>query len=365
MPQNLNENIQQRMRKNMPIAIQEKDRTNQLSEEEYRNEAELQAFLERSPYLIVSGSEPQVATVLREVQLPAAGILDLLLVDEEGVPVAVEVKLARNSQSRREVVAQAFDYVSDLNQLTIDELDDLVDGALMGALEELAGQIPLKNIRKQCGTNLRAGLIKLVIAVDRAGEDLIRMVRYINDHSDLDVRLVALSKFDGGRIIVPRILVSGGNNVRRRRTDSSSRVPKDPVFEQATDIYNQGATEALRTRGHGKKYQQIRPDHWPKLLHYEFGNYSYEIGVELHLESDDLREMADELPQFAGTELSKGVILEWDPRWSRQRGRLIARISKEEAPGKMAEAMQTLVSITQETMEKNLAKIAINTENDF
>ena len=169
----------------MPIAIQENENTNQLVEEEYRNEAELQAFLERSPYLIVSDSEPRVATVLQEVRLPAAGILDLLLVDAEGVPVAVEIKLARNSQSRREVVAQAFDYVSDLTQLTIDELDDLVDGALMGALEELAGRIPVNTIRKQCGTNLRAGLIKLVIAVDSASEDLIRIVRYINDHSDL------------------------------------------------------------------------------------------------------------------------------------------------------------------------------------
>ena len=37
--------------------------------------------------------------------------------------------------------SQAFDYVSDLNQLTIDELDDLVEGALMGVLEELVGQL--------------------------------------------------------------------------------------------------------------------------------------------------------------------------------------------------------------------------------
>jgi len=73
--------------------------------------------------------------VQREVGLPAAGSLDLLLVDAEGVPVAVEVKLARNSQSRREATAQAFDYVSDLTQLTVDELDDVVDGAHVGSLE--------------------------------------------------------------------------------------------------------------------------------------------------------------------------------------------------------------------------------------
>jgi hypothetical protein len=43
----------------MPIAIQEKDRTNQLSEEEYQNESELQSFLERSPYLIFDRNETE------------------------------------------------------------------------------------------------------------------------------------------------------------------------------------------------------------------------------------------------------------------------------------------------------------------
>ena len=124
--------------------------------------------------------------------MPSAGILDLLIVDKEGLPVAVEVKLARNAQSRREVVAQAFDYVADLSQLTFEELDDLVDGALAGALLKLVGAEQSLSLRKQCATNLRAGRIRLVIAVDSAGDDLVRIVRYITDHSDIDVRLVSI-----------------------------------------------------------------------------------------------------------------------------------------------------------------------------
>ena len=102
----------------MPIAIHKDDATAKLVEEPFRDEAELQACLERSPYLLVKESEPAVATVQTEVGLPAAGSLDLLAVDKEGVPVAVEVKLLRNAQSRREVVAQAFDYVADLSNLS-------------------------------------------------------------------------------------------------------------------------------------------------------------------------------------------------------------------------------------------------------
>ena len=88
----------------MTIAIENQ----RLVEMPFQNEEELQGHLERCPYLLVSESEPKVLSVQREVHLPSAGILDILLVDDTGCPVAVEVKLSRNGQSRREVVAQAF-----------------------------------------------------------------------------------------------------------------------------------------------------------------------------------------------------------------------------------------------------------------
>jgi len=51
-----------------------------------------------------------LAYVARQVTLYSAGILDILLVDADGTPVAVEVKLGRNGESRREVVGQVIDY---------------------------------------------------------------------------------------------------------------------------------------------------------------------------------------------------------------------------------------------------------------
>ena len=48
--------------------------------------------------------------------------------------MAVEVKLRRNVESRRAVVAQIVDYLSALTAMTVDELDDEVDGALEAAL---------------------------------------------------------------------------------------------------------------------------------------------------------------------------------------------------------------------------------------
>lgn len=338
----------------MPIAIDRDGETCKLTEERFRDEDELQAYLERSPYLLISESEPQVMTVQREVGLPSAGSLDLLLVDAEGVPVAVEVKLGRNSQARREVIAQAFDYISDLTRLTVDELDDAVDGALISALDELGRIGSGVNLRKQCGTNLRAGRIKVVVAVDEPNDGLVRIVRYVNEHSDLDVRLVAISKFDGGRLLVPRLLVSGGTRTPvRLREDGSSR-PPDPAFEAVVRAYDGTTPESLQTRGHGKTYRQIRPDDWPSSLHYEFYNTQDEIGVELHLESEEVRHLGDSLSALDGTELLPQLPLQWDPRWSRKRGRLVAKLAKDDPPEKAATAMAALIEKTRPVVESKM-----------
>jgi hypothetical protein len=63
---------------------------------------------------------PGIAFVARQVNLPEAGRLDLLFVSNDGLPIAVEVKLVRNAQARREILAQAVDYVSSLTAMTVD-----------------------------------------------------------------------------------------------------------------------------------------------------------------------------------------------------------------------------------------------------
>ena len=335
----------------MPIAIENADTVLKFTEESFKDEDELQRCLARSPYLLVSDSEPLVVTVQREISLPSAGILDLLVVDASGTPIAVEVKLAKNSQSRREVVAQAFDYVSDLTQLTVDELDDLVDGALNTALEKLEERTDADELWKRCGTNLRAGMVKLIVAVDQAKEDLVRIIRYINDHSDLDISLVSISKFDSGRIYVPNILVSGEKSACSRLHSAKRHQEIDSYFASVIELYNKETPDELKTRGRGKTYRQMRYDDWPNFLHYEFCNYPDSIGVELHLESDDIRHLSDTLARFDGSPLTDNVLVAWDQKWSRKRGRLLARISKENPADVCIQAMKSLIKLTEQTIK--------------
>lgn len=81
------------------------------------HERELQELLADHPELLPVGQMRNDAGALlclgREVKVPA-GSIDLLCLSTQGYPVVVETKLWRSPQSRREVLAQALEYVKDL-----------------------------------------------------------------------------------------------------------------------------------------------------------------------------------------------------------------------------------------------------------
>lgn len=143
--------------------------------------------------------ESLTALVAREIVIEGIGRADLLLVDGDGVPIVVEVKLLRNPESRREVVGQIFDYVSALSEMTADELDKCVNGALDVALHDLCrgddDDRRFDDLWGRCAANLRAGNIRVVIVVDSAPDDLVRIVSYVCS-KQVDVRLVSVSRFE-------------------------------------------------------------------------------------------------------------------------------------------------------------------------
>ena len=84
-----------------------------IEQEEYKDEDELQDLIFKHPELI-SEENSELTSIMREVGT-RAGRIDVLDIAENGIITIVEVKLARNPQSRREVLAQIFDYISELS----------------------------------------------------------------------------------------------------------------------------------------------------------------------------------------------------------------------------------------------------------
>jgi hypothetical protein len=179
----------------------------------FENEHELETILAEQVTLLRTPSDGPLAFVARQVRLADAGTLDLLCVDADGLPVAIEVKLARNA-TRRAVIAQIVDYLSALTAMTVDELDQEVDGDLEAALNTFNTEDDPGGFErrwKALGANLRAGLARIIVAMDESPSDLGRIVRFLSEHSNLDIRLVTISKYVDagvGTVYVPNVVVS-------------------------------------------------------------------------------------------------------------------------------------------------------------
>jgi hypothetical protein len=109
----------------------------------------------------------------------------------------------------------------------MDELDSLLSGELEKHLQVLAGEGDDSRARynrlwESCANSMRAGSVRLVVAMDREREDLARIVRFVGDHSDLDMRLLVVSKYASGdkTVLVPEFAVHGADTEVTRRPTS-------------------------------------------------------------------------------------------------------------------------------------------------
>ena len=288
-----------------------------------------------------------------------AGILDLLLVNSDGLPIAVEVKLACNGEARRQIVAQAVDYLSALTALTVDELDDKVSGKLESALRKLVpdSDEEFERIWQAVGTKLRAGEARLVLVLDDAPPGLERMCRFLARNSQLDIQLLTVTRYVSaklGEIFVPRSLVNLESDVKPRRPQPPAE--PSPELISAVHAYNTSAPSDLQAFGAATTYRQIQPSKWKGPIHYEFYRTRDAIRAELHLESESLLPVATVVEQFSGRPVAGGnATLLWQAGW-RRAGRLSAQFPLDTAPTVVALAMRDLIEMTRNTVTDALTR---------
>lgn len=165
-------------------------------------ESWLQELLDHHPHILpVDEIEPvfwPLVSIGREIQT-TAGSIDNLFISKAGYPVLVETKLWRNSEARREVLAQAIDYASALSTWTFEQLNeasekknkkgiiDLIQTAFDADTDELPSE---ETISK----NLRLGRFLVLVVSDYIRSSLIDMLNYVNRYPHLatNVGLVEL-----------------------------------------------------------------------------------------------------------------------------------------------------------------------------
>ena len=345
----------------MPIIRSDGKKPVILKSHPFDNEDQLQKVVAANPSLLCFEGDAPLALVTREFSLPEAGSLDILMVSADGLPVTIECKLARNAQARREVVGQIVDYVSILTSMTVDELDNAVEGKLEEALRSFdsANADPKDFDRRwqQVGTRLRAGEARYVIVVDEVPPELERIIRFLIQRSELDIRLVQISRYpdtDGHDLYVPSNIVDMPL-AERPRTGGRVSTPPVPEFQAVLDAYSAIASSELQLRGRAAEYRLICLVGWPRSLHYEFAHYDTQFGVEFHIESEPHRWLGEVIRKMAADKtLGYQHPLQWEPKWFRSKGRIRSLFPLSTPPKEVATAMCQLIAATRDRISAAL-----------
>ena len=88
-----------------------------LSPSGFPDEATLHSLVEQAPHMLPLAGSPKLTVVGREVLL-GANYADLIAIESTGRLAIIEIKLAKNAEARRAVIAQILTYAAFLRDLT-------------------------------------------------------------------------------------------------------------------------------------------------------------------------------------------------------------------------------------------------------
>ncbi len=191
-----------------------------LTQNELYDERWLQELIFNNPSLLpMDQIEPGLGELIPVcMELPLrCGYLDNLFLTPDGDVVIVEVKLWRNPEMRRAVLAQALDYASALFSMSYEELDAAVrkaDGAYGRTMFEIAdGPETLEepDFIDALINRLKTGRIVVIVAGDGIRGELEKLVEQLQTHAGFrfTFALVELALFhahDERWLVVPRTL---------------------------------------------------------------------------------------------------------------------------------------------------------------
>jgi hypothetical protein len=188
-----------------------------LSPTGFPDEASLHSLIEQSPQLLPLAGSPRLTILGREVRL-GNGSADLIAVEPNGRLVVIEVKLANNAEARRAVVAQVLTYAAYLHGRERAELERAVLGGHLqrrgydSLIAAMAGDDQERSLDTDAfdhglAESLTEGRFRIVIVLDAAPAELVRLVGYLEAVTDkLLIDLVTVTAYDvkGSRVLVPQ-----------------------------------------------------------------------------------------------------------------------------------------------------------------
>src|SRR5215207_968593 len=183
----------------------------------FPDEQTLHDLVEETPQILPLAGDARLVVVGKEVLL-GNGYADLVAVELSGRLVLVEIKLSKNAEARRAVVAQILTYAAHLKGLSPEtvERDELgrhlrdrgyesVQDAV--ASNDQEGSFDPAVFSEGLTECLMKGHFRLVLVLDEAPQELVTLVGYLESVTEeLSIDLIAVSAYDVGdsRVLVPQ-----------------------------------------------------------------------------------------------------------------------------------------------------------------
>ena len=232
--------------------IQSDGRLIEMHQEPFLNEDAFQVLLEKYPNLLagdqINSQSPRRWLLVRR-EMGIAGeegganrwALDHLFLDQDGIPTLVEVKRASDTRSRREVVAQMFDYAANavlywsVEQAQAEYLANCEKQGIDGEqhLSDFLGDsVTTDEFWQKVKTNLHAGKIRMLFVADIIPPELRRIIEFLNGQMDpAQVLAIELKHFVGQdlKTLVPTVFGQTAEAEVRKGTGPPSK--KQPLTE--------------------------------------------------------------------------------------------------------------------------------------
>lgn len=202
-------------------------------EKQFENEDELQLLIAQNPRLLLrnpSNEAEKLFLIQREFaiqQLPdgSSGLsLDHLFIDQDGVPVLVEVKRSTDTRIRREVVGQMLDYASRLKLCSVEDLqksasDDTIPESIWSKVEE----------------NLKVEHFKLIFAADHIPDSLSVIMDFLSRHfSNIEIYGVEICQHrtKSENTLITTNIIESDRAIEQRVRSSQSPWTEEKVIQE-------------------------------------------------------------------------------------------------------------------------------------
>lgn len=205
----------------------------------FPDEKTLHGLIAENPQLLPLAGSPQLTILGSEVQL-GTGYADILAVEPSGRPAIIEVKLAKNSEARRAIVAQVLAYAAFLQGLTVENLEQVnlqthLSNAGYGSILEAVQandqdrEVDADSFSARLQEFLDHGNFRLVLVLDDTSDELERILAYMDAMTiqalTIDLITMSIYEVNGAQIALPQPVLLDLNATRTQADPSGQRLP--------------------------------------------------------------------------------------------------------------------------------------------